>query len=260
MNFFESKLIQASIRDFHELPGVMDKKPFLQLDMQNFQPTLAGELKRLAKPVFNVDEFIDMAITLKYVGGIKGLLKKQLTEPDEAFVKFFFDTLCPDNRFRGSLRDNFIALTPRSFREFIREQIDSLLDEVSEIQVNKNIAPSVESPIVNDEEIGGERIITTEEELEGFYIVKALLNGVLSPNKITYRDYINYFNVLFDGRSQKPICRFYFNNPSSKKIGLFDKGGGNTAEEKISINNVNEIFQYADRIRSTVPFYLEKTE
>lgn len=242
-----------------EKPGVMDKKPFLELDMQNFQPVLATELKRLVKTSFNIDEAIVAATELKFTRGIKNLLKKQLSEPDEQFVKFFFDTLCPENNFTGKLKENFKQLAPGAFRDFIRDEIDALLNEATIRQETRQEEAKAEEQALENvaslEDLG--KIETTAEELEGFYIVKSMLHGTIPLEQVEYRDKQGYFNILLEGKNNKPLCRFYFNNPAAKRIGLFDKGGGNANEEKISISSLNDLFQYADRIKATPPLYLK---
>lgn len=238
-----------------EREGVMDKKPFLELDMQNFQPVLASELKRLVKTSFNIDEAIASATELKFTRGIKSLLKQQMAEPDDKFVKFFFDTLCPENYFRGKLKDDFMKLAPKAFQDFVREEIDALLDKATKGRQEDEVPLESSQPETESSTEEQSKIETTPEELEGFYIIKSILREVISLEQVEYRDKQGYFNVLLDGKNNKPLCRFYFNNPSNKKIGLFDQGGGNANEEKISITGLDEIFLYADRIRATVPLY-----
>lgn len=239
-----------------EKPGVMDKKPFLEMDMQGFQPFLAAELKRLVKTSFDIDGAIAAATELKFTRGIKTLLKKQLAEPDDQFVKFFFDELCPENKFTGKLKENFKQLAPRAFRDFIRDEIDQLLNEATIRQETRQEEAKVEEQVSEIAEEQG-KIETTAEELEGFYIVKSMLHGTIPLEQVEYRDKQGYFNILLEGKNNKPLCRFYFNNPAAKKIGLFDKGGGNANEEKINISSLNDLFQYADRIKATPPLYLK---
>jgi hypothetical protein len=67
------------------------------------------------------------------------------------------------------------------------------------------------------------KIITTEEELNAFYILKSILRTKIASNRIFYRDFQNYFSVILDDNNRKPICRVYLNNQFKKFIGLFDK-------------------------------------
>ena len=86
-------------------------------------------------------------------------------------------------------------------------------------------------------------IVTTLEELEGFAIVKAILNGTVDINRVTYRDNASYFNVLLDDNIRKTICRLHFNR--AQKYISFLEG---TKDIKTPIDNVNSIFSYKEQI------------
>lgn len=90
-------------------------------------------------------------------------------------------------------------------------------------------------------------IITTLEELEGYAIVKSLLNGVVDKKRITYRDNASYFNVLLDDNIRKTICRLYFNR--SQKYIAFVK---DKKEEKIAINSIDDIFNFSEQIKEKI--------
>jgi hypothetical protein len=65
--------------------------------------------------------------------------------------------------------------------------------------------------------------VTTEEELEGYYIVKSILRDKIDPSRIVHRDTISYMGILLDDNNRKPICRLLFNSDKAKYIVLFDK-------------------------------------
>ena len=96
-----------------------------------------------------------------------------------------------------------------------------------------------------------ERIETTEEELEGYYIIKAILRESLDPKRIALRDKKSYCGVLLDDNNRKPICRMYFNT-KQKYLGLFTE---NKDEEKVPIDDLNCIYDYADTLKNTVRNY-----
>jgi hypothetical protein len=86
--------------------------------------------------------------------------------------------------------------------------------------------PDVSSP---DEKLDlKSRIVTTEEELEGFFIVKSILREVVDSNRIAHRDTLNYFGILLDDNRRKPIRRLHFNRPE-KYVSIF---GENKKEKK----------------------------
>ena len=97
------------------------------------------------------------------------------------------------------------------------------------------------------------RVVTTPEELEAYYIVKAITCAVIEAERIVYRDNQTYFSILCDDNNRRPICRLHFNG-KQKSIGLLDAGKN---EERIPIANLNEIYKLADRLRATAGAYVK---
>ena len=95
-------------------------------------------------------------------------------------------------------------------------------------------------------------IVTTEEELEGFYIVKSILREVFPAERVTYRDAVSYFAIFADDNNRRPICRLNFNR-AQKKIGFITE---DKKEEWLPIANLDEIYQYRERIREAALKYL----
>jgi hypothetical protein len=238
-----------------EKSNKMDKTPFLELDLLNLNESAIRELSKLTKSFFNIDEAITAASELKYVGGIKALIKKQVEEPQDEFVKYFFKELCPDNRFLGQLKDEFTGYTRRAIQEFIREEIENLLDEAAGRSKTKQVITEPEE-IVLEVESAIKQSQFTDDEREGYYILKSVLCQVVNPSRITYKDTTNYCNILLDDNIRRPIVRLHFNNPNSKKLEIFSKdANGTRVLDKVSIDNLNEIYQYADQFKAIVAAY-----
>ena len=70
--------------------------------------------------------------------------------------------------------------------------------------------------------------------------------------RIVARDTKSYFGILLDDNNRKPIARLWFNR-SKRYLGLFDD---NKVETRVAINTVEDIYQHADQLRSTVSRYL----
>ncbi|AFY41860.1 type I restriction endonuclease [Nostoc sp. PCC 7107] len=238
-----------------ERTNKMDKTPFLELNLLNLNESAIREFSKLTKSAFNVAEAITAASELKYVGGIKALLKKQVEEPKSEFVKYFFKELCPENNFVGQLKDEFTGYTQRAIKEFIREEIESLLDEATGRSKTKQETPIPTEP-QTETELTTKQTDFSDEEKEGYYILKSILCQVVEPARITHKDTASYCNILLDGNSWRQIVRFYFNNSNSKKLEIFSLDtNGNKVSEKVSIDNVNEIYQYADKFKAIVSAY-----
>ncbi|GHO64844.1 hypothetical protein KSC_037360 [Ktedonobacter sp. SOSP1-52] len=241
-----------------EQPNKMDPKPFMEFNMLDIQESLVVELKRLTKQAFNLDAILTVASELKYTREIKHILNDQLNTPSEDFIRFLASQVY-SGKLTATVREQFTSITKRAFAQFINERITERLRSAMEppgpltevksdtdsLDTNQSIA------IIPDKE---SRIITTEEELQAYYIVKAITCAVLDAERIVYRDTQSYFGVLCDDNNRKPICRLHFNG-KQKFIGIIDAGKN---EEKVSINNLNEIYKLADRLKATAGAYAKQ--
>jgi hypothetical protein len=70
---------------------------------------------------------------------------------------------------------------------------------------------------------------------------------------VAIRDRVSYCGILLDDNNRKPICRLHFNG-AQKYIGLFDN---DRKEERISIESLNDVYQYTDRLLATIALYDE---
>jgi hypothetical protein len=97
-------------------------------------------------------------------------------------------------------------------------------------------------------------VVTTQEELEAFYILKSLLIPTIGAERITYRDNETYFNVLIDDSIRKWICRLYLNG--NKKQIHIRKDDGEIL--KISFESANDLYGYADVLTAACAKFTEK--
>ncbi len=237
----------------------MDERPFLEFHMLDIHEPLIAELKKLTKSSFDMDEMIEVAGELKYTRAIKKLLAQQMSEPTEDFIRFFAGQVY-SGRITQKVREQFKPVIKRAIRQFITEKVNYRLqsaiqqegpteEPVSPPETEETESVEIEEGIVyRDEESG---IVTTEDEMEAFRIVKAIASEVVEPSRVVHRDVKSYFSVLLDDNNRKPICRFRFHR-EQYQIGVIDE---NKDEERIPIDNLNEIYSHADQIRETIRMY-----
>ena len=152
------------------------------------------------------------------------------------------------------MKDEFIGYTQRAIKEFIREEIENLLDEAAERSKTKQETITAEIEI--EPEPTDKQPEFTDEEREAYYILKSILRQVVDPVRITYKDTASYCNILLDGNTWRPIVRLYFNKSNDKKLEIFSKDvNGKKVPDKVSINNLNEIYQYGDKFKAIVAAY-----
>lgn len=61
--------------------------------------------------------------------------------------------------------------------------------------------------------------------------------------------------ILLDDTQRKPVCRLYLNS-SQRYVGFFDN---QRHEQRVAIDDVDDIYNYADRLKDTVSLY-EKSD
>ncbi|MBW4465253.1 MAG: type I restriction enzyme HsdR N-terminal domain-containing protein [Pegethrix bostrychoides GSE-TBD4-15B] len=224
-----------------EKPNVMDEKPFYEFNMLSFDDSAINELKRFSKTGFNCNELGDIARNLLYTREIKRIMSEQLTNPSPDFVKLFASQVYT-GRLSSAVVDKFTEITKQSLNEFINDRIADRLKKASvePVAMPEPKPPDGVEPTIDD------TVITTAEELEGFYIVKSILRGTVEINRVQHRDTKTYFGVNLDGRVTKTICRLWLNS-SQKYIGTFDEEG---KELKQPISGLDDIYSYAEALKS----------
>lgn len=235
-------------------PNIMDDKPFLEVNLQDLKDAQIEELKKFHKSYFNVDAILSSASELKYMGELRSVISKEFASPTPDFVRYFGKQVY-DGVFSQKILEQFTVLTKRTIGNYINDIISERLKAA--IKDNEATPPVDET--VNDKEQPEEAapdnngIVTTEEELEAFYIVKSILRGVLPVERITYKDTRSYFGVQIDGNVRKTVCRFYFDQPTRKRIAIIDED----KNEKITkIKTVDDIYNMADELIETIKRYI----
>ncbi len=241
-----------------EATNKMDDTPFFVFDMLDIKEATVEALKRFSKPAFDEDRIITTASELKYRNAIRTYIETQLTDPSEAFVRFFVqESKAYTGRFTQAVIEGFTPITKDALRTFISDQVEkrlktALASETSNVTAKDSASETAETSL----EESGDKIITTQEELDAYLIVKAIVREVIDVTRVTLRDTQSYCSVLVDDNNRKPICRLRFNY-STKYIGIIDEQKN---EEKISIDKIDDIYQYTEKLKAAVSQYLEKQE
>jgi predicted type IV restriction endonuclease len=154
------------------------------------------------------------------------------------------------------VREQFAEIVKRAFSRFISERINERLKAAlgTEPPVPSPTPPEPAEKVETQPDPNGEnRIVTTEEEREGYYIIKAILREKIDPSRIAHRDTVSYMGILLDDNNRKTICRLLFNNEKTKYIALFDKD--RNKPERVEIVNLNDIYKHSARLIKTIESY-----
>ena len=234
-------------------PNKMDDKPFWEFNITDMSEATVFELKKYQKSIFNIDSILSAATELKYSKEIKRIMGEELANPTEAFAKHFTKQIF-SGMITAKILDQFTGVVKRSLNQYVSDLISDRLKsalaketDVANLQVKTEEASAVEP----SREATQIRVITTELEKEGFFIVKSILRTKFNSARLTHRDTQSYFGVLIDDNNRKPVCRLHLDG-GKKYITLFDE---NKKEFKTEIKVLDDIYSHSDNLITTALSY-----
>ncbi len=226
----------------------MDEKPFLIIDILNFDPRPVAQLKKFAKSAFDVDRILSSANELKYKREIRLILESEFNQPSENFVKHFTRPVY-SGQLRANVIEEFTEIVKQAFREFLNDKIATRLQTAIDSTASNSEGPADDE--TEEVEASTDGIETTQEETDGFYVVKSILRETVDPSRIFMRDVRSYCGILLDDNNRQAICRLRFNR-STKYLSLFH----GDEEERVRIESVDDIYKYANEIKAASAKYL----
>lgn len=233
-----------------EQPNKMDEKPFLEFNILDFKESEAEELKKFAKSSFDIESILVTANELKYTRHIRNILQQLVTNPTDDFIKLIAADLIAGKRFTPAIRDQFANISVKAFKSLISNIINDRLKVAMSPEPLPHVEDEEKKEVIVSE--SKSEIVTTAEEWEGFFTIRSILRDFVSPKRIFIRDAMSYCAIILDDNNRKPICRLRFNNPERLVISLFN----GKEEEKININDVDDIYQYSDKLKATLFSYI----
>lgn len=226
-----------------ESPNRLDVRPFFVFDVVDFNAATIAELRKFEKSTFDVSAILATAERLKYTSGVKQVISKLIEDPSDEFVRMVAANVY-EGRITASVREMLTGVVRAAFREVIMDTVKNRLS--SALADTQEVIQQIDEPVPDEPEI-----VTTDEEREGYMIVKAIVRDTINPKRVVMRDQKSYCGILIDNNNRKPLSRLWFNR-SVKYIGLFD--GEN--EERIIIESLDHIYEHAERLRATAAKYV----
>lgn len=240
-----------------EQPNKMDEKPFFEFNILDFKERDVEELKKFAKSAFDLDTILTTANDLKYTRAIQTKLSELMASPSEDFVRLLSAEILGSKRFTPAVRDQFTTISKRAFEQFIGERINERLKGA--MSPESLTVPDKPAVLVQDEPSMANEpvIVTSSEELEGFHTVRAIIRNLVPTKRVVMRDAQSYCAILLDDNNRKPICRLRFNNTQKLRFGFFN---AQKEEEQVSLESVDDIYNFTEQIRATVAIYVSNVE
>ena len=232
----------------------MDEKPFLEFNINEIKDNQIEELKKFHKTVFDAESITNTASELKFMNELKQLIQQELINPTPDFVKHFARQVYP-SVVTAKVLEQFTNLTKKSIQQhisdLITERLKTALTKEDEETKKQEAVQALEQAKLDEV-----KVVTTEEELEGFMIVKTILRQKISATRITHRDAQSYFAILLDDNNRKTICRLYLNGSKKFFVILDDQ----KKEVKNEINSLDDIFKHSETLLKIVDSYDKSKE
>lgn len=229
-------------------PNKMDEKPFLEFNITEIKDNQVEELKKFHRSVLDAESITNTASELKYMNELKSLIQQELINPSPDFVKHFAKQVYPSN-ISSKVLEQFTNLTKKS----VQQHISDLITERLKTALTKEDEATKEKEAIAIEQakLDENKVLTTEEELESFMIVKTILRQKISMKRISYRDAQTYFAILLDDNNRKTICRLYLTGNKKYFVTLDEQ----KKEVKNEINSLDDIFNHSETLFRIVENY-----
>ncbi|MBS4760944.1 MAG: type I restriction enzyme HsdR N-terminal domain-containing protein [Clostridium sp.] len=217
-----------------EETNVLDKEPFFTFNLFEYKENQLETLSEFCKENFDLEKAYSNAGDLKYIRQFEEVIENEYRNPSDDFVRYLLD--------KSEIYDGVkTAKVIEKHRKTTVEAFNLFMSKVMKTSLDFSLTSK------QDEKEKKNQVVTTLEELEGYAIVKSILNGNIDLNRVTYRDNASYCNVLLDDNIRKTLCRLYFNR--SQKYIAFLEG---TREQKQPIQSINEIYKFSDILKAKV--------
>lgn len=191
--------------------------PFFVFNWDNIEASNIDKLAELYATSIDINSIVESAQDSFFLEGFEEALFKELLNPSREFVKAIFS-----------------HMNGKKLTEKIEKQIKELINSMS-------VKAALDKLIINESNRVNSGVITTEDELKVFHIIKTILaqQKQINSNSIVYRDLKGKFCILLDDNMKKKICDLYITANSHK----IDIDG-----EKIDIPDIDSILRLKKRL------------
>ena len=237
--------------------NTLEKKPFLSFTIENISDIQIENLLLFTKEHYNVNSVKDIARSIHIQSAIQENLEKELKEPSEEFV--------------GLLASD-VAKEYYGFKKYSKKTMGD--------DCNKALKQAIASVFSGFEhriraEYTGEELNRPESPTNITDEIKELICAIkfILKDQVQYQD-IHFctsgeqYLTIYIGDQKKRldwICRIYYKKAPTKKavtgkrdIRLLDTETVKKGEKRISIELLDEIFDYSDEIRKAASKYSTK--
>lgn len=225
-----------------DTPNKMDDKPFFSFQMDGVKKPDIRTLENFTKGNFDIESIVAEAGNLKMQSLVAKELEKEFADPSEEFVRLIANRV-HEGRVTAAIKESFKSLIVTSIGSLIRNKVNERL--TSALQVSNPSDANEGDPPATLEDDG---VFTTQDEIDGFNIVRAIGSRSVNPSRIVLRDAKSYCAILLDDNNRKTIARLHFNSPTARYLSTFV----GKDETRHSITGPVDLYQFETQIAARI--------
>jgi len=222
-----------------DAPNKMDDQPFFTFQLDTIKVPDVRVLGRFTKQNFDIDKIVEEAVNLKMQTLVYKELQREFAEPSDEFIRLIAAKV-HSGKLTQAVKDSFKTLIVSSVSSLIRDRVNERLTS----------ALTASNPVeeVEDTEAVEEATFTSEDEIAGFNIVRAIVAKAVDPKRVVLRDAKSYCAILLDDNNRKTIARMHFNSPTARYFGTF----AGKEETRHALLEPVQIYQHGEAILNRV--------
>lgn len=242
--------------------NVMDDIPFLTINILNINDIDIENLNNLRRENFDRESLITYAEELVYTSTLNNNLRELFKNPSDDFIRFIVKDLS-ETRITSNVVDRFRPLVKKAISNAVLDIVSKgLYQEEIIISEKEEVLDEVSSSNQPKEICSKKGIITTQDELDGFNIIKNILKkNERDIAEVNYKDTTNYFSVYLKNTTRW-IIRFNFD--ANKKniitklpVGLvkeiytghdIEEAPKSVGESRVFVNSVNDLSNFEELV------------
>lgn len=231
--------------------NIMDEKPFLVVNMQNLSDANIEQLKKFHKSYYDEKEIFSTANELKYMTEIKSILQKEISTPSSSFVEYFVRQV-----YSGRVYPSVVE----QFTPFVKKSFSSVINDIIQDRLNtaiKNEEQNAETVTTDEAELDDGGIVTTQEELDAFGIIKEILSKKYDITELAFKDCKRYF-LIYNNDKSWWICRLSL-NLYSRHI-TFPNEDYNGEYKKVDISSIDDIYNLKEQLFMSMQIALNRKQ
>ena len=223
----------------------MDEKPFMTIDLANIDARVFPHLEMCTKTHFDSETIAASAEQLRYISEIRKVLSTQLKEPDVDWIKQIAARVT-SRRMTAQNLEIFTKLITTAQGQFLKDEANRRLRSAQDYE--EVVSPEKPSAVEEDDAEAlepSDGIVTTEEEMQGFSIIRAICCSEVPIGDINMRDAKSYCAILYQDNNRKPIARLFFDR-KVPRIAIYDE---DRKWETFDLGSIEDIYDHADLLR-----------